>query len=93
MNCLELSTDIRLALQQRGITFSRSESAKIVGSKQRLQRLIDQGYIRAIKPNVDAQNGRWCCPADQVLLFARPRREKTYWERRGIKPPKRDEIA
>ena len=86
MTCHEISTDIRLALQQRGITFSRSESAKIVGSKQRLQRLIDQGYIKAIKHNGDAQNGRWCCPADQVLLFARPRQEKSYFEKRGIKP-------
>ncbi|MBQ2979712.1 MAG: hypothetical protein IJE18_06350 [Bacteroidaceae bacterium] len=84
----EVCANITLTLQQCEITFSRNEAAKIVGSLQRLQRLVDAGRIRAVKPNATAQNGRWRCHAEDVLLYARPKRAKTYWERRNIKPPR-----
>ena len=84
----EFSTDILRSLRENAITFSRTEAAKIVGSKQRLQRLINQGAIHAVKDHPEAQNGRWRCPAEEVLWHARPKRTKTYWEERGIKKPK-----
>lgn len=83
----EYSNDIRLALQQAGITFSRNEAAKIVGGLTRLLALVESGRIRATKQS-SAQNGRWRCNASDVLLYAKPKRTKTYWERRGIKPPR-----
>lgn len=65
-----------------GFTFS----AKIVGGRGRLDRLLIAGKIRGEKGNKMVQNGKWKLNASDVLRYAR----MTY---KGIKDEKeRDEI-
>lgn len=51
-------------------TFSRNESADIVGGLSRLIKLIGSGHIRAEKIPNDRQNGRWYCNAYDVIKHA-----------------------
>lgn len=83
-----IDSKIILSLQQCDITFSRNEAARIVGGLKKLYYLVDTGRVRAVKPNTTAQNGRWRCQAIDVLLYARPKKEKSWWEKKGIKPPR-----
>lgn len=53
-----------------GITFSQRESEKIVGSRDRLFKLVGEGKIRAEKKPKDRQNGRWYCNAYDVIKYA-----------------------
>lgn len=52
-------------------TFGLRTSERIVGGKSRLIKLIEDGKIRAEKPNGTAQNGKWQCNAGDVLRYAR----------------------
>lgn len=53
-----------------GLTFGLRYSARIVGGRGRLERLIIDGKIRADKGNMKAQNGKWQCNASDVLKYA-----------------------
>ena len=53
-----------------GLTFGLRYSARIVGGRGRLERLIIEGKIRADKGNMKAQNGKWLCNASDVLKYA-----------------------
>ena len=53
-----------------GMTFGLRYSAKSVGGRGRLERLIIEGKIRADKGNCTAQNGKWLCNAGDVLKYA-----------------------
>lgn len=55
----------------RNKTFGLRFSEKIVGGRNRLERLIIEGKIRATKGNENAQNGKWLCNAADVLRYAR----------------------
>lgn len=57
---------ISYTFDQRGITFSRTMSAKIVGGEARLMRLVMEGKIRVDKPS-DKQNGKWFCTGGDVI--------------------------
>lgn len=61
---------IYLVLGKQQITFSKTVSAKIVGGKYRLIKLILRGEIRMTKPSA-TQNGRWQCNAADVLRHAK----------------------
>lgn len=50
--------------------FGYRTSAKIVGGRMRLDRLIMEGKIRADKPCAK-QNGKWRCNAADVLRHTR----------------------
>lgn len=52
-----------------GITLSQRESEKIVGSRNRLFKLVGEGKIRAEK-RAKRQNGRWYCNAYDVIKYA-----------------------
>lgn len=60
---------IYTALRKNEITFSKTEAAKIVGSRGKLERLVFSGKIRMTKPN-SSQFGRWFCMAEDVLRYA-----------------------
>lgn len=49
-------------------TFSKDLSAKIVGGKGKLDRLIETNCIRFEK-RVNKQNGKWFCKASDVLRY------------------------
>lgn len=51
-------------------TFSQREAEKIVGSRNRLFELVENGSIRAEKKPSDRQNGRWYCNAYDVIKFS-----------------------
>lgn len=53
-----------------GMTFSRRQASAIVGGRYRLERLVGDGSIRAVKNNADAQNGKWQCNGWDVLKYA-----------------------
>lgn len=52
-------------------TFGIRRAAKMVGGRMRLERLIIEGHIRAVKGNRNAQNGKWLINAADVLRFAK----------------------
>lgn len=51
-------------------SFSRNESASIVGGLSRLYDLVGKGLIRAEKKSA-RQNGRWACNAWDVVKYAK----------------------
>lgn len=55
-----------LTFNSRGITFSKTIAAKIVGGEARLERLVINGKIRMEKPTCK-QNGKWQCNGGDVL--------------------------
>ncbi len=57
---------ICMGLDRRGIRFSKAMSARIVGGEYRLEKLVQNGFIRAEKPT-RKQNGKWRCLAGDVL--------------------------
>lgn len=54
----------------KDVVFSKSISAKIVGGRVRLERLVGEGKVRADKPS-NTQNGKWFCNASDVLRYAK----------------------
>lgn len=54
-------------LDKRGITFSQTEAAKLLGGRGKLLRLMESGEIRVEKKALYAQNGKWYCRAGDVL--------------------------
>lgn len=58
-------------------TFSKDQSAYIVGGEKKLIRLIEAGDIECDKPS-NSQNGKWRCNAAQVLRHCRRMRKKKY---------------
>lgn len=50
----------------KDVTFSKRTAQKLVGGQRRLERLVAQNKIRALK-TTPAQNGRWECNAADVL--------------------------
>lgn len=59
---------IPIALRKHGIFFSKTESARLVGGKARLLRLISAGRIKVEKPT-NKQNGKWFCSADDIVRY------------------------
>lgn len=59
---------ICLVFQKRGITFSKTVAAKLVGGEYRLEKLVREGKIRMDKPTAK-QNGKWHCNGSDVLRF------------------------
>lgn len=53
-----------------GEYFGKDLSARIVGGKMKLVRLIEEGKIEMSKPS-NTQNGKWFCKASQVLRHCR----------------------
>lgn len=53
----------------QNLTFSKNMSAKIVGGRYKLEKLVGERKIRAEKP-ADSQNGKWLCNASDVLRYA-----------------------
>ena len=53
--------------------FSQNQAARIVGGRGRLERLVQEGKVRAHKGNENAQNGRWRLNAADVLRHALPK--------------------
>lgn len=68
-NIMEVDSEIlKIVLNDK--TFSRNESASIVGGLSRLYDLVGKGLIRAEKKS-KRQNGRWACNAWDVVKYAR----------------------
>lgn len=59
---------ICLVFQKRGITFSKTAAAKLVGGEYQLEKLVREGKIRVDKPTAK-QNGKWYCNGSDVLRF------------------------
>ena len=68
--------NIMEVLTLKGITFSQTEAADIVGGREKLKRLIIDGKVEADKKN-RRQNGSWRCSAADVLRHCRNMRKKT----------------
>ena len=54
---------------RRGITFSKTQAAKIVGGRYVLERLVAARKIRMVQPH-QKQNSRWQCNGEDVLRHA-----------------------
>lgn len=67
-----LLENILIAMER--VTFSKDTSAMIVGGKKKLENLISQGKISALKATC-AQNSKWKCNAAQVLAHCRNMRK------------------
>lgn len=61
----DVYTSVRLA----GITFSKTEAMKIVGSRTVLEKLAFTGKIR-YKKHPTAQMGKWECNGEDVIRYA-----------------------
>lgn len=57
-----------ILLAMEGIKFSKSQASGIVGSENRLEKLVESGKIRAEK-KADCQNGKWFCNGADVLRY------------------------
>ena len=57
-----------ILLAMEGIRFSKSQASGIVGSENRLEKLVESGKIRAEK-KTDCQNGKWFCNGADVLRY------------------------
>ena len=76
-NRLSKLEDIYTSLRLNGITFSKNESMKIVGSRRTLEHLVAAGKIRT--KNIPCEKfRRWECLAEDVLRYA------NYKNQRGI---------
>lgn len=61
----ETSADIIAAF--RGVSFSKTQAAKLVGGRTRLESLVAQGKIIARKTS-SRQNGKWFCDGIDVIM-------------------------
>lgn len=50
----------------QNVTFSKRTAQVLVGGQRRLERLVAEGTIRAVK-TTDKQNGRWECNGCDVI--------------------------
>jgi len=64
-----------ILIMMSGFTFGKHEAAKIVGGRKKLENLIAEGKIDAVKPT-NVQNGKWFCNAAHVLKHCRNMRSK-----------------
>lgn len=64
-----------ILLAMADIKFGKDMSARIVGGEKRLERLIAEGEIDAVKRN-PAQKGKWFCNAADVLRHCRNMRQR-----------------
>lgn len=62
--------NIYTALRINGITFSKTEAMKIVGSRRLLEKLVAAKKIRMTVRNGDYRKGQWECNAEDVLRYA-----------------------
>lgn len=53
------------------VTFSKNQSAVLVGGRRRLERLASEKKISYVK-TTDKKNGRWECKGSDVLRYAMP---------------------
>lgn len=51
----------------RGILLSKTQAAKLVGGRTRLENLVAQGKIVA-KKRTPSQNGKWFCDGSDVIM-------------------------
>lgn len=66
--------NIFIALQANRMTFGKDISARIVGGEKKLERLVAEGKINAVK-GTTAQNSKWRCNAVDVLRHVRNMRK------------------
>ena len=52
----------------QNVTLSKRQAQILVGGQRRLERLVAEDRIRAIK-TTDRQNGRWECNGSDVLRY------------------------
>lgn len=57
-------------MYRNNLYFGKNMAAKIVGGRTRLERLVAEGKIRAVKRN-NVQNGKWMCNAGDVIFYAK----------------------
>lgn len=67
---------IYVSIRKSGITFSKSEATKIIGSRRYLEQLVIAGKIR-MKVAEGSQFNRWKCNAEDVLRYANYKETKT----------------
>lgn len=58
---------IPLMLNKKGVVFSKTMAAKLVGGYARLGKLIENGSIRVEKRCNGKQNGKWYCNGGDVI--------------------------
>ena len=66
--------NIFIALESYKVTFGKDKAALIVGGEKKLERLISDGKIAAVK-GTTAQNSKWKCNAVDVLKHVRNMRK------------------
>lgn len=69
-DALQHMETIYTALRKNGITFSKTEAMKIVGSRTLLERLVATKQIRMTVRNESYRKGQWECNAEDVLRHA-----------------------
>lgn len=52
---------------KKGVTFSKTKAAALLGSRRKLEDLVAKGDIRMEKPTL-TQNGKWQVSAGDVLF-------------------------
>lgn len=60
-----------IMMAAEGVTFSKNQSALLVGGRRRLERLAAEKKISYVK-TTDKKNGRWECKGSDVLRYAIP---------------------
>lgn len=60
-----------IMLAAEGVTFSKNQSASLVGGRRRLERLASEKKISCVK-TTEKKNGRWECKGSDVLRYAIP---------------------
>lgn len=69
--------NLYLTARCKVISMTKTEAAKWVGGRRRLESLVAEGKIRQSKPG-NYQNSRWTCNAEDVLRHA------SMWNRRTV---------
>lgn len=60
-----------IMMAAEAVTFSKNQSAILVGGRRRLERLASEKKISYVK-TTDKKNGRWECKGSDVLRYAMP---------------------
>lgn len=60
-----------ILMAAEAVTFSKNQSAILVGGRRRLERLAAEKKISYVK-TTDKKNGRWECKGSDVLRYAMP---------------------
>lgn len=69
-DALQHMESIYTALRKNGITFSKTQAMKIVGSRTLLERLVSTKKIRVEIRSESYRKGQWECNAEDVLRYA-----------------------